>query len=160
MWLNSGRSFGEHVARATEKAGLVANCLSRILPNLGGAGGRVRRLYVATVHSVLLYSAPIWWQKVCKSAILRGKMEAVQRIIALRASRGYRTVAYMGATTLAGIPSAHLLARYHAETYEGVCQARKRLGFVPPNIKRAIKQQGREALLQHWKDWVEDPRYR
>ncbi|XP_077263135.1 uncharacterized protein LOC143898005 [Temnothorax americanus] len=66
-------------------------------------------------------------------------MEAVQRI-AVRASRSYRTVAHVGATTLARIPPAHLLARYYAESYEAMRQTRKRLGgIILPKIKNAIK---------------------
>ncbi|XP_077279450.1 uncharacterized protein LOC143906941 [Temnothorax americanus] len=39
MWLDSGKSFGEHVARVASKAAQMANCLARLMPNLGGAGG-------------------------------------------------------------------------------------------------------------------------
>ncbi|XP_071575478.1 uncharacterized protein [Temnothorax nylanderi] len=93
LWLDGERSFGEHVARVVPRAQQVANNLSRLMPNLGGASGRVRRLYVATVHSVLMYGAPIWWKKVEKNPRLNRKMVGVQRTVATRAARAYRTVA-------------------------------------------------------------------
>ncbi|XP_024874672.1 uncharacterized protein LOC112456404 [Temnothorax curvispinosus] len=52
----------------------------------------------------------------------------------------------MGATVLPRIPPAHLLARYYADTYEEMCQARERLGFVPPDIRRAIELQGKTTF--------------
>ncbi|XP_024872681.1 uncharacterized protein LOC112455155 [Temnothorax curvispinosus] len=117
MWLDGGRGFGEHVA---PRAGQIANSLARLLPNIGGAGGHVRRLYVATVHLVLLYAAPIWWEKVGNTPRFNAKMAAAQKSIAIRAARVYRTVSHIRATTLAGIPPIHLLAKSYAKTYEAV----------------------------------------
>ncbi|XP_071579544.1 uncharacterized protein [Temnothorax nylanderi] len=53
VWLDGQRRFDEHVARVAQKAVGAAN--ARLLPNIG-ASGRVRRLYVAAVQSVLLYA--------------------------------------------------------------------------------------------------------
>ncbi|XP_071639993.1 uncharacterized protein [Temnothorax longispinosus] len=55
---------------------MVANNLARLLPNIGGASGGARRLYVAKVHSVLLYAAPIWWESQSDRRVVR---EAVRR---------------------------------------------------------------------------------
>ncbi|XP_071576505.1 uncharacterized protein [Temnothorax nylanderi] len=60
LWLDGTWSFGEHFARLTPRALAVANGLARLMPNLGGASGRARRLYAGTVHAVALYGAPIW----------------------------------------------------------------------------------------------------
>ncbi|XP_024872245.1 uncharacterized protein LOC112454853 [Temnothorax curvispinosus] len=154
LWVDGVRSFSGHVDQVVRRAKLVANNLSRLLPNLGGAGGRVRRLYVAVVHAVMLYGAPIWWQKVGGSRTLRNKLLSVQRIIATRAARACRTVAHAGATTLAGIPLAHLLARSYAEVYEGACLVRERLGVVTPDIRKTLRQNARATLLPRWKDWA------
>ncbi|XP_071578221.1 uncharacterized protein [Temnothorax nylanderi] len=71
------QGFGTHVARAVPKAKAMANSLARLLPNLGGAGGRVRRLYAMTVHSVLLYGAPIWAEKVAENPALMRQLVGV-----------------------------------------------------------------------------------
>ncbi|XP_077275682.1 uncharacterized protein LOC143904700 [Temnothorax americanus] len=134
----------------------MANSLARILPNIGGASGHVRRLYVATVHSVLLYGAPIWWEKVGGSTHLNAKMAAAQRIIALRAARAYRTVSHMGATALAEIPPMRLLAKSYAKMYETASEIRRVHGTIPPKAKRALRLRIKEALLQDWKAYLAD----
>jgi len=56
LHLDSTWSFGEHFRRLAPRVEGVAMTLSRLLPNLGGPGGRVRRVYAA----VALYGAPVW----------------------------------------------------------------------------------------------------
>ncbi|XP_024885679.1 uncharacterized protein LOC112463489 [Temnothorax curvispinosus] len=115
----------------------MANSLARLLPNLGGAGGHVRRLYAMTgtvmhsdaMHSVLLYGAPIWADKVSNSPALLRQLVGVQRLVAQRASRAFRTVSHAGATALSGIPPINLLAKSHARTYRRM-QEVKNLGGV------------------------------
>ncbi|XP_024890241.1 uncharacterized protein LOC112466409 [Temnothorax curvispinosus] len=111
------------------------------------------------VHAVMLYCSLIWWKRVGESRTLRAKLLAAQRIIATRAARAYRTIAHVAATTLAGIPPAHLLAGSYAEVYEGVSLVRERLGVVIPSARRALKLQTRQTFLQRWKDWALQQEY-
>jgi len=60
LQLDATWSFGEHFRRLAPRVEEVAMALSRLLPNLGGSGGRVRRVYAAVVASVALYEAPVW----------------------------------------------------------------------------------------------------
>ncbi|XP_071578285.1 uncharacterized protein [Temnothorax nylanderi] len=157
VWLDKRMSFDEHVARVAPKAKKMANSLARILPNIGGAGGHVRRLYVATVHSVLLYAAPIWWMKVGGNARFNRQMAAAQKVIAIRAARAYRTVSHVGATILAEVPPIELLAKSYAETYEAVGRIRAEQGEVPPKARRELKLRAKETLFREWKQWLADP---
>ncbi|XP_071578217.1 uncharacterized protein [Temnothorax nylanderi] len=159
MWLDGPRSFGEHVARVAPRAVKMANNLARFLPNIGGASGGVRRLYVATFHSVLLYAAPIWWERLARSVTLSARMAAAQRIIANRAARAYRTVSHVGATILAGIPPVTLIAESYAKTYDDVKAIKARLGVVrvPERIRGKLRLQNAEILLQKWKTFLENP---
>ncbi|XP_071577339.1 uncharacterized protein [Temnothorax nylanderi] len=102
---------------------MAANSLARLLPNIVGAGGHVRRLYVQTVHSVMLYGAPVWADEVARDGHrLRSQLTAVQRLMAGRAARTYQTVSHTAATVFAGIPPNHLIALTHAETYRRIRQ--------------------------------------
>lgn len=120
LHLDGAWSFGEHFAQTVPKVIKTAGALSRLLPNLGGPGGRVRRLYVNTVNSVALYGAPVWADAVIASRRIKIQMRRAQRIIALRAARAYRTAAYATATVLAGVPPLELLGQTHSEMYRRV----------------------------------------
>ncbi|XP_071577164.1 uncharacterized protein [Temnothorax nylanderi] len=136
----------------------MANSLTRLLPNIGGASGRVRRLYVATVHSVLLYAAPVWSDKVGRNAHLGRQLAAAQRLIANRAARAYQTVSHVGATTLAGIPPIHLISRSHARVYEQTREIREGGGPVDwARVKRMLRLQAKAALLCEWEEYLANP---
>ncbi|XP_025267885.1 uncharacterized protein LOC105248289 [Camponotus floridanus] len=106
----------------------TAMALGRLLPNLGGSDGRVRRLYAWTVHAMALYGAPVWAGQLGASAKLRGMLHRVQQVLALRAVRAYRTIAFEVALALAGIPSAELLASALAGQYRRMRELREREG--------------------------------
>jgi len=110
LHLDGRWEFGEHFAQLALKMGRVAASLSRLLPNLGGPDGRVRKLYVGTVGSVTLYGAPIWARAASRSRRIRGFLRGAHRLIVLRAARAYRTVSYAVAALLAGAPPLELLA--------------------------------------------------
>ncbi|XP_024870717.1 uncharacterized protein LOC112453917, partial [Temnothorax curvispinosus] len=75
--LDGTGSFGEHFARLTPRALGVANSLARLMPNLGGASGRARRLYAAVVQAVVLYGALIWANGAEGTARIRRQLRQV-----------------------------------------------------------------------------------
>jgi len=107
LHLDGGWEFGEHFAQLAAKMGRIAASLSRLLANLGGPDGCVRKLYVGTVGSVALYGAPIWVGAASRSRRIRGFLRGAHRPIVLRAARAYRTVSYAAAALLAGGGVAH-----------------------------------------------------
>ncbi|XP_011629985.1 uncharacterized protein LOC105422343 [Pogonomyrmex barbatus] len=93
----------------------MMNALCRLLPNLGGPGAAVRRLYVNTVLSVLLYGAPVWAIAMAASRYIRAMANAVQRRMAARVAHAYRTVSHAAVTVLAEVPPVDLMALKRAE---------------------------------------------
>lgn len=115
-WADEKWSFRDHFDYAAAKARRVASALARLLPNLRGPREHTRKLYLAVVHSVLMYGAPVWYE-----ALGRGRavapFAAVQRLMAARVVREYHTVALEAVRALARVPPADLLARQQAERF-------------------------------------------
>lgn len=104
-------TLGEHFARmGLRLRGEIAG-FGRLLPNLGGSGGRCRRLYVTMVGSIALYGVPVWWQDLRDSRHSLSTLKSVQRLMALQIIRGYRTIALEMALMLAGTPPWELEGR-------------------------------------------------
>lgn len=118
VYIDGRWTFRQHFARLVPRADKVAVSLGRLLPNLGGPDGRVRRLYCGIVHAVALYGAPVWAREARATRQIRDEMRRVQRRVALRACRAYRTVSFWAATVLAGIPPFELLAQMYQYVYE------------------------------------------
>ncbi|XP_029660922.1 uncharacterized protein LOC115234221 [Formica exsecta] len=151
LYLDAAWSFGGHFELLAPRAESVALSLSRLLPNLGGPDGRVRRLYANTVQAVALYGSPVWADALVANK--RGSMllRRVFRRVAIRVVRGYRTVSYTAASLLAGMPPVELYADMYAHVY-----ARTRelggLGVVlTPKVKAAVRLQARRRALERLK---------
>lgn len=87
------------------------------MPNLGGAGDRVRRLYTRVVQSIALYGAPAWHDKVWASRKSSNILRGAQRRLALRVMRGYRTIPYEAACAVSGLMPWHLTTALYSELY-------------------------------------------
>lgn len=134
--------------------------LSRLLPNLGGPGGRVRRLYTNTVNSVALYGAPVWADVAMRSRRIKLLMRRAHRIVALRAARAYRTVGYAAATVLAGVLPLELMGQTHAEMYRRVKVFRERGAQLTTGARAVIRRQARHSLVIRWQRYLSEPRAR
>jgi hypothetical protein len=80
-----------------------------MMPKLGGAGQRKRRLLDTVVESKILYSLPIW----VEALVHQRNIETIlrhQRILTLRTAMLYRTVSTAAVMVVTSIVSAHLLA--------------------------------------------------
>ena len=77
----------------------------------------VRRLYAFLTQSMILYGAPIWAKGNTLTRKNINTLRSVQRRMAIRLVRAYRTVSGEAAITLAGIIPFDHLARAYAETY-------------------------------------------
>ncbi|XP_072763483.1 uncharacterized protein [Anoplolepis gracilipes] len=106
--------FREHFALLTPKVAKASAAFGNLLPNLGGPGGVVRRLWCGTVQAMTLYEAPIWAERVVGDRVLRETLRRIQRPMALRAARAYRIVSHRAATILAGLPPWELVTCSHA----------------------------------------------
>ncbi|XP_024890175.1 uncharacterized protein LOC112466347 [Temnothorax curvispinosus] len=140
LWLDGSWSFGEHFARLLPRAKGVANSLARLMPNLGGASGRARRLYAATVHAVTLYGAPVWAPVVEGLRCIKAKLRQVQRSIALRMF-AYCTVSHAAATALTGLPPLELAAHQYAEIHRRIKELQDQ--SCPGHVERSGSRKGR-----------------
>lgn len=109
--------FKEHISEATAKAEKTVSMLGRLTPNIGEQKQLRRRLYVAVMHSVLLYGSLSWadtLEYVLSNATL---LNRVQRKTLLRRICAYHTVSETAANILTGVPSADLLARERSAVF-------------------------------------------
>jgi len=135
--------FKAHLETAARKAQTTALALSRLMPNLGGAGPKKRRLLTTVVESKLLYGSPIW----AGALAHRRNVETIlrpQRVLALRTAMCYRTVSSEAAMVIANIIPAHLLASERSERY---IRRKER-------DKAGVSKEVREATIKRWqKEW-------
>ncbi|XP_011138308.1 uncharacterized protein LOC105182519 [Harpegnathos saltator] len=119
----------KQLAPSVREAGLA---LASLLRNHGGPGWRSRRLYVSAVLSIALYGASIWAPQLRASRDGIRRLRAALRPLYVRAARGFRTLSYMAATTLAGSPPVELIAEERALLYSRVKELREAGEQSPP----------------------------
>jgi len=109
--------FRKHIEKATDKTSSTASNLARIMPNVGGASHKKRKIFGAIVYNQILYAAPISAHAlefdINKSTLLKP-----QTIIALRIAMGCRTVSTQAILVVAGIIPAHLMALERLKSYK------------------------------------------
>jgi len=154
--LDSRWCFRTHFMDLMPRVGKAANSLARLLPNLGGPSGRVRRLYAEVVHSIALYAAPVWAAEVRATPRICARMHQVQRRVAQRAIRGYRTISHAAATVLAGQPPLELLASMRQEVYYELAELRRgnQGNAPPPRAVKIVRVRARQRLLAAWSTWL------
>jgi hypothetical protein len=140
--------FRKHLEAAANRASKYLASLSLLMPNVKGPGDKTRRLYAAVVHSILLYGAPVW-AFCCRSGPDNwiGRAQSVQRRVALRCIRGYRTVSNEAAGILAGIPPLDLLAREREEVFLMITG---RTLTPVEGSKERIRKERREKTIARW----------
>ncbi|XP_029171256.1 uncharacterized protein LOC114940687 [Nylanderia fulva] len=132
--------------------------LQRLLPNLGGPGGSVRKLYAGTVHAMLLYGAPVWVKCLEATRGPRDALRQLQKRVANRICRGYRTVSWVAVGVLSGVPPVEMLARMYTDVYTRTREYQRAGIIVTDGVRRAVRVHSRRALIQKWRNSLEDPR--
>lgn len=156
--LDSRWTLRAHIQNVVPRAERVAAALSRLLPNVGGPQGRVRRLYANTVQAVVLYGAPIWAGPVGGDRVGVALLRRLQRKIASRVARCYCTVSHAAATALARLPPLELLAKERAVVYHRVAELRREGVTLTARAKKALRIHARQETLASWQALLEDPR--
>ena len=109
--VDSQWTFRPHFEILVPRVTAAANALCGLLPNIGGAGVGVRRLYDGVVRSRILYGVPVWAEDLMASRRSLLFLRRLQRTIAIRIVRGYRTISYASASVLAAsVLAASVLA--------------------------------------------------
>jgi hypothetical protein len=88
LTIDSQRTFEPHFNQLVPKVTTAANALCSLLPNLGGAGLGVRRLYEGVVRSRVLYGAPVWAEVLSASRRSLALVRGLHRVTAIRMIRG------------------------------------------------------------------------
>lgn len=122
----------------------MVNCLSRLMPNVGGPSAAKRRLLMSATMSRLLHLALIWSPEGLKTAHNRLTLTRPQRQAALRIARCYNSVSNVATFMLAETPPADLLV---AE----IVRIKFRLAEDPTVSKSKLKNEERLVTLNIWK---------
>ncbi|XP_029162117.1 uncharacterized protein LOC114933685 [Nylanderia fulva] len=131
--------------------------LCRLLPNLGGPDERVRRFYAGTVHAMLMYGAPVWAKKLGATRKLQDSLHQLQRRVANRICRGFRTVSWTAAGVISGVPPVELLARMYTEVYKRTRGLQRGGTIVTDSIRRNLRVHTRRCLIKEWSEELENP---
>ncbi|CAK9833157.1 hypothetical protein ANTRET_LOCUS9881 [Anthophora retusa] len=158
LTLDSHWRFDEHFARMVPRVERTAAALGRLLPNLGGPGLRVRRLYMGVVRSMALYGSPIWAGDLMAGRRSKPLLRRVERRLAIRVVRGFRTTSYAAAMALAGLVPLELQAEVDAVVYDRVKSLRQS-GISPPEVARwatLTKRLAQRRALVKWRSQLSE----
>lgn len=156
--------FKAHLQASAARAQSTAVALSRLLPNVGGARQRRRRLLATVVDSQLLYASPIWSGALAFQSNIDTLLRP-QRSIALRVAMAYRTVSTGAILVIAGTIPAHLLAWERQRRHDGKGDQRRRATDMALRTEVFQKWQGEwdvgetgrwtRRIIQRIQPWVE-----
>lgn len=152
LHLDSHWRFNAHLDRLFSRLREEIANFGRLLLNLGGPSDRCRRLYLAVVRSIALYGASVWSAALTNSRRNIELLQSAQRLLSVRAIRGYRTITFEAACELAASPPWKLVARSHASVY--LWRTGIRAGGGEPSL-RAVevrRRQSRQLLMQEWEE--------
>ncbi|CAB0030954.1 unnamed protein product, partial [Trichogramma brassicae] len=149
-------NFGAHFAALVPRVMAAAGALTRLLPNIGGPEASCRRLYMGVVRSMALYGAPIWAEALSNQNI--ALLRRPQRVMAIRASRGYRTISCEAACVLAGSIPWDLEARTLASLFTWREEALAR-GHPPAGTKGdcGTRNELCQRSIEEWSRRLEQP---
>lgn len=124
--LDKNLTFRKHIQKTAKKAIGAANALGKILPNKRGAGENRRRAIGSVVRSIMLYGSPIWYKALdfkCNKAM----MDRVDRTVALRIARAYRTVSTSAVLVIARWIPTVIIANERCMLYKNKNEDRNKL---------------------------------
>ncbi|XP_041972340.1 uncharacterized protein LOC121728266 [Aricia agestis] len=153
--LDSRWSFREHFRRLSEKVKRSAGALASLLPNLGGPSLVCRRLYMGVVRSMTMYGAPIWAESLLpENRLALGRL---QRVMATRAVRGYRTISRDAACLLAGSVPWDLDALTLADVYWRGAEVRAGGSNPLPDAVRRWRDRAKDVTIELWEERLLEP---
>ncbi|XP_018337475.1 PREDICTED: uncharacterized protein LOC108745679 [Trachymyrmex septentrionalis] len=152
LTLDSRWTFRDHFRLLLSKAWGMAMALARLTANIGGPAERRRRLYATTVMSVVLYGAPIWAQTVANDRGILRDVRRLQRQLALRIIRGYRTVSHEAASVLSGMVPFDIVADRLRRSYLRRRDIIRRSGTVEPRMTLMLSEVERRRSVLRWRE--------
>lgn len=152
--LDSRWDFKEHFKRLVPRLEKVLGALHRLLPNLGGPDESVRRLYAGVVRSMALYGAPVWSGSLTNDRSSKALLNGLQRRVAIRIARGYRTISYEAAMLIARCPPLDILASVNAAMYHNLRCARQ--SDVMSSSVHTLRERMHLQALATWRVRLEE----
>ncbi|XP_018347845.1 PREDICTED: uncharacterized protein LOC108751870 [Trachymyrmex septentrionalis] len=152
LTLDSRWNFRDHFRLLLPKAWGMAMALARLTANIGGPAERRRRLYATTVMSVVLYGAPIWAQTVASDRGILRDVRRLQRQLALRIIRGYRTVSHEAASVLSGMVPFDIVANRLRRSYLRRRDVIRRSGTIEPRMTLMLTEVERRRSILRWRE--------
>ena len=146
LTLDGRLTFDKHFDRLIPKVEGVAASLGRLLPNIGGPNDRVRRLYAGIINSMMLYGSPCWSLFITEHA--KKIMRRLQRRMAIRIIRGYRTISYDAAITIAGLIPYDMIANTDRATFLYVRNLRASGYEIPRTEANKLRRQALAGALE------------
>jgi hypothetical protein len=154
LTIDSRWTFGPHFDLLVPKVTAAANALCGLLPNIGGAGTRVHRLYEGVIRSRVLYGAPIWAGDLMANRRSLTLLRWLHRTTAIRIARGCRTISHAAASVLAVSPPFELQALALQQVYDRLRDPGSGDGETQAtNCDRPIQDVRREAKRRLWERW-------
>lgn len=148
-------TFREHFRRLSEKVTKAAGALASLLPNLGGPSLSCRHLYMGVIRSMAMYGAPIWAEHLSReNKLVLGRL---QRTMAIRAVRGYRTISKDAACVLSSSVPWDLDAQSLADVYWRCASIRAEGSNPLPEVVRRWRDSARERAIELWAERLEEP---
>ncbi|XP_071574715.1 uncharacterized protein [Temnothorax nylanderi] len=88
---------------------------------------------------------------------LKAPVRRVQRLVATRIARGYRTISHAAASTLAGLPPMELLAEKYAYVFWRTRELQRMGVPMTGGVRAAVRREAATTLLAKWRAYLEDP---
>ncbi|KAJ8731739.1 hypothetical protein PYW08_014469 [Mythimna loreyi] len=108
---------------------------------------------------MVLYGAPVWSNRLSGVRRCRAKINSLQRRMAIRIARGYRTVSFEAATLLARFPPLDILADMDAKVYNHIRDIRQSGNSVPGAVIVRVRRQERRHALERWRERLQQPQF-
>lgn len=93
----------DHFAKLVPRVKGVTNHLGWLFPNTKGPKEKIRHLCSAMIKSMILYGSPAWHREAQGKGDNRKVIRRIQRQMAIRTIRMYRTISFQTAVALAGL---------------------------------------------------------
>ncbi|XP_011052560.1 PREDICTED: uncharacterized protein LOC105144979 [Acromyrmex echinatior] len=134
----------------------MAMALTRLAANIGGPGERRRCLYATAVMSVVLYAAPIWAQTVAGDRRILRDVRRLQRQLALRIIRGYRTISHESVAVLSGMVPFDIVADRLRRSYLRRRVIIVRNEGIAPRVSSILAEMERRCSVSRWRERLVD----
>ncbi|XP_039311301.1 uncharacterized protein LOC120359066 [Solenopsis invicta] len=140
--------FVEHFDDIAPRLGQRANAFRGLMPTLRGPGIGARCVYMHAVMSGALYGAPVCCEAIRASRKIQKDLHSVQRLLALRIARAYRTSPNNTTMVQAGMPPLQFLATARATMYARVKASRLQGKDIAPRTMASWRERARRRAIE------------